>query len=362
MRLAYSGFFFDSSGYGEMTRRYLFALLQTDGLDVTPGAILADGGWQIPPTADLQIFGGLRRVGPPDVHALCVTGADLAGIQIQEIPPWIPRVGLMCWETDRLHPTTLAGCQSVKRVIVPSQHNAAVFERAGLKAEVVPIPVEVPRFIDELPLQGIDDVGEETYIFYSLLTWQDRKNPFGLIAAFCQAFTDRDDVMLVLKVSGPDADKAVAQAAGSANAVVQAMGLSDAPTIRVIGGRMSPAHLWALHQRGQCYVSLAKGEAYGIPMLDAAAVGNHVISTGYGGQLDFLPPANSSFVRYRMTPVMQRYSHFNGRMLWAEPDVLHAAELMHAAFMRGRQPKIIPDLTHLLPYNIGTKLAEALAV
>jgi glycosyltransferase involved in cell wall biosynthesis len=361
MRAAFSGFFVDSSGYGEMSRRYLAALLQADGLDVTPGGLLTDEGWQVQPSGIMRDFLERRRVAPPDVHLLCVAGMDLPKIYPSDIPRHVPRIGMICVETDRLHPLTLEGCRSVDQLIVPSHQTAQVCERAGIKATVVPIPVEIPSYIDELPVKGLEEVSPDTFTFYSLLTMQDRKNPVGLIAAFCNAFTKADDVVLVLKVNGSDPATALTTAQKTVGAVLQIMALSDAPPILLLGGTWNDQLLWALHYRGDCYVSLAKGESYGLPMLDAVAVGNRVISTGYGGQMDFLPKETTSYVRFRMAPVLQRYAHFDGRQQWADPDVLHAAELMRAVYEAGRKPKILFDLAEFLPYRVGDRLREVLA-
>jgi glycosyltransferase involved in cell wall biosynthesis len=360
MRVAYSGFFVDSSGYGEMTRRYLLALESAEGLDATPAAILADGGWQLPAAPQLQLFLSKVRVGAPDVHLLCVAGADMPKIYPQDIPKFTRRVGIMCWETDRLHPSVIEGIRSVDHVIVPSQHNVEVLARAGIKASCVPIPMEVPTYIDNSPFAEIEGLKDDTFIFYSMLTWQERKNPLKLISAYCNAFTDKDDVMLVLKISGPDADQAARAGSKAVEAILGIMSLRDAPKILVLGGRWHAPSIWAFHDRGDCYISMAKGEAYAIPMLDAAAIGNRVIATGYGGHLDFLPREHSRLIPYRMEPVLQKYSHFDGRQCWAEPDVLAAAAMMRAEFEVGRLPKVRPGLSHLLPYAVGTKLEEAL--
>lgn len=360
MRVGFSGFYLDSSGYGEMTRRMLLALESTEGLDCTPAAILADGGWQVPAPPTLKQFLSKVRIGAPDVHLINVAGADLPKIWPKDIPEFTRRVGMMCWETDRLHPAVLEGLRTVERVIVPSQHNLEVLERAGIKATCVPIPVELPTYIDDSPFASIEELKEDTFVFYSMLTWQERKNPLKLISAYCNAFTDQDNVLLVLKISGPDADKAARAGSQAVESILNIMSLRDAPRILVLGGQWLAPSIWAFHDRGDCYVSLAKGEAYAIPMLDAAAIGNRVIATGWGGHVDFLPKETSRLIPYRMEPVLQKYSHFDGRQCWAEPDVLAAAALMRAEYEVGRQPKIRPDLTHLLPYVVGTKLLEAL--
>lgn len=361
MRIAFSGFFVDSSGYGEMSRRYLNALMRTDGIDVTPGALLADGGWQVPPDENLRMFLERRRVSKPDVHLICVAGANFDDIRPPDLMG-VPRVGVMCWETDRLHEKTIEGCKTLDKLIVPSRHNQEVCAEAGIKADVIPIPVEVPTYIDELPVKGLEEVSESTFVFYDILTWQERKNPLGVLAAYFHEFSEQDDVILVLKVGGPNADQATTQAAQAANAFVQALQMDDMPRVAIVGGRWSPQTLWAFHYRGDCYVSLTRGEAFGIPMLDAAAVGNHVIATGYGGQIDFLPPATTDLVHYRMMPVLQRYTHFSVRQRWADPDLIDAGRLMRSIFTLGRQPKRLSRIEGVLPYEVGSKLKEALAL
>jgi hypothetical protein len=361
MRVAFSGFFADSSGYGEMSRRYLAALLQTDGLDISPAGMLADEGWKIPPSPPLMEFLHRIRISAPDVHLLCVTGADLPRVYPPSIPKDVPRVGIVCWETDRLHASTLEGCRSVERIIVPSRHTAECAERAGIKAAVVPIPVEIPSYIDELPVKGLEEVGPETFVFYSMLTVQERKNPVGLLQAYCNEFSLNEDVVLVLKINGQNPASAHATAKMMVDTVFKTMALPDPPKILLLGGQWSDQLLWALHYRSDCYVSLAKGESYGLPMLDAAAIGNRVITTGYGGQLDFLPKETTAYVRFRMAPVFQQYTHFDGRQRWADPDMLHAGELMRTAFEAGRKPKMLTDLSELLPYRVGARLKEVLA-
>ncbi len=41
-----------------------------------------------------------------------------------------------------------------------------------------------------------------------------------------------------------------------------------------------------LHRRGDCLVSLNRGEGFGLPILDAARAGHPVVVTGWGGALD----------------------------------------------------------------------------
>src|SRR5262249_31376167 len=90
----------------------------------------------------------------------------------------------------------------------------------------------------------------------------------------------------------------------------------------------SEAHIAALHARGNCYVSLHRGEGWGYPLFEAASRGTPVIATGYSGPLDYLYPRSHHLVRYELRQVRQPYVYYHPRMRWAEPDLTHAAELM----------------------------------
>lgn len=361
MRAAFSAFFCDSSGFGEAARRYLEAFRTIDGLDLSHGLILSDGGWVLEPDPWLAYFLKADPSGPADVHLIQCAAADFGRVRPQFMDA--PRIGFTCWETDRLHASSLEGCRTVEHVIVPSTHNAEVLMGAGIKAVVVPFPVVIPpTYSDEIPCPDLEDLSRATFLFTSIMTWQERKNPIGLLAAYCSAFSKDDDVELAIKVSGGDPDTAIRAARQVTETILQTMALRDAPRIRLIKGRWSAAMLWAFHARADCYVSLARGEAFGLPLMDAAAMGNRVIVTGYGGQRDFLPEATTRWVDYRMAPVLQRYPHFDGRQRWADPDVLHAAALMRHEYEIGRQPKVLSDLSAFSPASVGKRLREGLRI
>ncbi len=90
----------------------------------------------------------------------------------------------------------------------------------------------------------------------------------------------------------------------------------------------------SLFDRGNCYVSLHRGEAWGYPPFEAACAGLPVIATGYSGPADYLEEEFHHLVRYSLTPVTQKYVFFSPEMSWAEPDIPHAAALMRRVYDR----------------------------
>jgi 2-polyprenyl-3-methyl-5-hydroxy-6-metoxy-1,4-benzoquinol methylase len=88
----------------------------------------------------------------------------------------------------------------------------------------------------------------------------------------------------------------------------------------------------ALHERGDCYVSLHRGEGWGYPLFEAASRGTPVVATNFSGPLEYLSDEDHALVRYRLAEVRQSYVYYHPRMRWAEPDLAHAAEQMRRVY------------------------------
>lgn len=358
MKLAFTAFVLDPTGFGEAARR-LLAALESAGLEVAPGLVLTDGNGQCRPEGPVKAFVERAPIALPDVHLIHATAMDFPRLSVATKR----QIGATCWETDTLHPRSVEGCAGLDEVWIPSAHNLGVFTDAGLKARIIPYPVlEPPSGTGDLGL-GIRD---STFVFYSVLTWQERKNPLGLLTSYLTGFTADDDVELILKISGPQNWIRERAERDLAN-LLEALSLPSPPRVRILTGPWAEDRLWRLHARGDCFVLLTRGEAYGLPILDALGSGSQIITTAYGGALDFLcsggnPRPGVHLVRIRMTPVVQRYPHFNGTQCWADPDLLHARRLMRVVFQSrdGRAPKVRPDLSPLSTESVGKLVREAL--
>src|SRR5262249_30271998 len=84
--------------------------------------------------------------------------------------------------------------------------------------------------------------------------------------------------------------------------------------------------LTAMHARGDCYVSLHKGEGWGYPLFEAACHGKPVVATAYSGPLDYLDGERHWLVRAKPAPVRQSYQFYSSSMRWAEPNSHPAGE------------------------------------
>lgn len=332
MSLKYVAPFFDPSGYGEAARGYLLAI------DDAGYPVRAEATRHAPCAVEL----GRDR---ERIEALCARGGDYDKLLVHTTPdlwkrrlrdePPSHRIGYTVWETSRLHPIWVRACDAVDEIWVPSRWNAEVFAASGVRrpVRVVPHAVRVPDLARVTPIE-IPGVSSDDFVFYSIFHWQERKNPGGLLTAFLAAFSGVRDVVLVLKTY---VDDVAADAARVARAIEQqksTINLMHYPRVVAVVENWSPEQILRLHRRGDCFVLLQRGEGWGLPHSEAAACGNPVVTTGWGGQLEFLERESAHLVDFTMRPVtgMGWSGYLTGDQLWAEPDLSDAIDRMRDVY------------------------------
>ena len=153
---------------------------------------------------------------------------------------------------------------------------------------------------------------------------QARKNPVGVIEAFCQAFRPGEGPTLVIKsINGDrcltDRERVRFAAAGRTD-------------ILLIEDYLTAAQTRALTAMCDCYVSLHRSEGYGLTMSEAMSLGRPVIATGYSGNLDFMDADTALLVPYDEVKVGAGAEPYSPNAVWAEPDLGAAAAYMRKVY------------------------------
>jgi glycosyltransferase involved in cell wall biosynthesis len=195
-----------------------------------------------------------------------------------------------------------------------------------------------------------------------------RKNPLAVVAAFRQAFGQRPQrgqsgdrrPMLVVKTvsSGPhqlDFGELLLAIGGQAN-------------IRIIDQVLGRDDMLALLRQSDAYVQLHRSEGFGLLMAEAMALGKPVIATAYSANVDYMNPANSLPVDFRLVELDRDHGPYRRGAVWAEPDVAHAAALMRCLVndrdlgrRLGQQAR--QDIARQLsPARIGAMIRDRLTV
>ena len=258
--------------------------------------------------------------------------------------PGVKNIGYTVWETTKLHPAWIKYINnSVDKVLVPCEWNVDVFKDSGI---TIPIGV-VPHGISKKEYEGVEKfniagVKDSDFMFYSIFQFTERKHPLAIIKAYYHAFTGVDDVVLVLKTYrsnySEEEKKAIRETLKRLKVI---MPMDHYPKVVLISDMLSESEISAIHTRGDCYVSLDRGEGFGCSPFQAGAAGKPIIVTNFGGTNEYAKEDNSYLVDYQLTPVygMNWCPWYKGDQCWAEPSIVHGAELMKHVYSNREEAK-----------------------
>ncbi len=330
---------FDNSGYGKASRGNILAL-NKQGVPLTLNPISFE---QARP--DLGIDGEiLNELANKDIDYNVVLIHTTPEFWSKHKEPDKINVGFTFWETSKIHPDWLGYINNnVQKVLVGCDWNKDVFKESGVEIPigVVPCGINMDGFKGIEPLH-VAGVKKDAYMFYNIFQWVERKNPIALIKGYWREFKEEDNVALVLKTYRGDYTEAEKDAIRTTIKRLKMVSPADYyPPIHLIPNMLSEAEILGLHARGDCYVSLDRGEGFGLSHFTGGAAGNPLIATGFGGVNEYAKDDNSYLVDYTLTPVygMPFSPWYRLDQLWAETDVLHGSSLMRYVYENQEESK-----------------------
>jgi glycosyltransferase involved in cell wall biosynthesis len=269
-----------------------------------------EGQAPLPHVADVEV----RHQWPPDLRA--PAAGRLAVIQPWEfgaVPrSWIEPLGENVDElwvpSDYVRQMYIAGGVSEERVVtIPNGFDPALFTPDG---ERYPLEIEP---------------GVVRFLYHSGLIW--RKGHDVLLAAWLEAFADRDDVALVVKSVGSDS----VYRSSEAQALNDHVASGALPRIILLGEEMSDQEVASLYRACDVFVHPYRGEGFAMGVLEAMACGLPVIVTAGGPTDEFCPPEAGWRIRSRRAQFpSDRVDSLDtvGRPWVLEPDRGHLVELL----------------------------------
>ena len=340
----------DTTGYAIAAKSYVRALMDT-GVELT---------WTPMMPGKSSYEAQAATTWPcPKLTKVCNRSMDYDTVLIHTVPEyypeWIERerldgrriFGYTVWELESLPTHWPEILNRLDGVIVPCGWNADVFRSSGVKVpihvvphlsqfEEMPIPANAAREALRVRL-GHESLSQDRFIFYTIGYWSNRKAPYLALDAYWQAFDAGDPVLMIVKTSAnditswhrhwrngfrrqhPRPERTVAR---------QAKKYSRPAPFRIISDEsLSDEEMFALHDMGDCFVSLSRTEGWGLGAFEAARLGKPVVMTGYGGQLEYLTQELAWLVNYDMVPVYEPTwsSSYKPGDRWSQPSVSHAA-------------------------------------
>ncbi|WP_376697211.1 glycosyltransferase family 4 protein [Wenzhouxiangella sp. EGI_FJ10305] len=225
-------------------------------------------------------------------------------------------IGCTAWETSRTPAHWRPLMRQADAIAVPSEFNRRVFQTAVPEVSVSVLPhIRRHTWNDYLPTeirQAKTELGipAEHRVFYTISTWDPRKDLPELIRLFGHAFGSDDSATLLIKSNELGADigphfrqKSTRTLAAE---VVSELGreLGRAPPNIILNtDRLSSAELDMIHAIGDVYVTVSHGEGFALGAFEAATRATPVLATNWGGQTDFLGGEWLGALPCRMTQV-----------------------------------------------------------
>lgn len=291
-----------SSGYGVHTRQIARWLLSRPDVELT----IHPTPWGITPWyLDREACGGL--IGQMIDRSRDDKGPFDVSFQVQLPNEWTPglaktNVGVSAIvETTTCNPAWLGAINSMEHVIVPSTFTRGVIEKTGVVNRPDSLHVIPESFIDTLldadsiKLSSFEFETKFNFLLVGQLTSRsiegDRKNIFNTLKWFCETFKDNPDVGLIIKTnSGRETKIDRRVTVDTLRGVLNQVRKGPYPRVSLVHGMLTDDEMASLyhHDSIKAFLTLTRGEGYGLPILEAAAAGLPVIATNWSGHLDFM--------------------------------------------------------------------------
>jgi glycosyltransferase involved in cell wall biosynthesis len=242
------------------------------------------------------------------------------------------------FETDGVPLSWLLSLRAMDEIWVPSQHNKEAYLRAGLKNKRIEV---IPHGVDlEFYNQGVKplEYNRSKFNFGSIFDWTERKNPNALIKAYYMAFNKKDDVSLTLRTFWRfPIEKTKEYVYGEIQKIKNSfVGRTDFPKILCWFDVMVEDLMPSFYRSFDCFVSPTRGEGFGLPFLEAMAVGTPVIGPEWGGNREFMNENNSILVKGEVIPISDKnflslQPQYSGQK-WFEININELSDSMRFAY------------------------------
>ncbi len=234
-------------------------------------------------------------------------------------------IAYWAWELSALPPEWIPLLDTVNEVWTPSIFSAHAIRKAknNMPITVIPHAIEIKKCPYARKRFGLP---EHMFLFLFMFDFYsifERKNPLAVIRAFVSAFTENENVALIIKCSNEKVDpenfEKLTREAKRKN-------------IFLIHEYLERDEISSLINVCDCYVSLHRSEGFGLSIAEAMALRKPVIATDYSGNADFMNEENSFPVSYTLIPLEQDYGPYKMGNIWANPNENEATKYMRLVF------------------------------
>lgn len=226
----------------------------------------------------------------------------------KSLPKNVKVYGLTTWETTYLHNQWVNYINnSVDEVIVPSRFNIESFKNSGVNKKINLWYHDIfPFFKNNVNIEtlfkkfflykngfytqdsfNIKTIIDNNTVYYNISQFTNRKNLIQLINVFCKKFTVKNNVCLFLKIYLERfSEKETETLKYKIHDVLK--NYSNVPNIVLCFENLTDDEVNVIHEFGDVYFTLNRGEGFGLSTYTAKKIGNKIICGKFGAEKEFL--------------------------------------------------------------------------
>ena len=259
---------------------------------------------------------------------------DIVSSPVPDNIPGVKRSTVFFWEFDTGFLESWPTAQTCRSAIAFSDFNHHVFRKAlpsacDVHKILYPFRFNISRVEKTDVIRdryGIPQDAFAVFFNFSYSSGIGRKNPEGVIRAFAKAFKSNSQARLVFKTMAASQSKEKVE---RLKRLAESEGVLD----RIISiDRYVPQNdIYGITAACDVYISLHRGEGFGLGVAEAMSLGKPVVVTDYSSTTEFCNKENSCLIPYRMvkpTPDQLDCDTFRHVFVWPEPDIDVAADML----------------------------------
>ena len=210
--------------------------------------------------------------------------------------------------------------QNLDGITVISNYTKKVLQTNGVTVPIHFVSLSLDHILNThakaIPLQT-----QKSFKFLHISSCFPRKGVDILLKAYAEAFTKHDDVTLIIKTFPNPHNDIESQIAKLKELY------PDMPEILLINKDLESSEIKWLYENTNALVAPSRGEGFGLPMAEAMMTHLPVITTDFGGQVDFCKPENAWLIDYEFAQAQTHLNLFNS--YWVEPSQKHLSTLLY---------------------------------
>lgn len=212
-----------------------------------------------------------------------------------------------------------------ERILVPSTFCRDIFMDNGINRDIFVVPLGVNDSYEYFEKPERDD-----FVFSTLGTLTYRKGTDLLVEAYKRTFPKDKYPNVRLLIKSLAASNGIGMIW-----FINSKELRDDPRIEITTTPFTPDELLEYYRRIDCFVFPTRGEGFGLPVIEAMAMGNPAICTNWSGVTDFVNDDTAYPIGYKLVDVSGDAKDYRGMQelwtpgqQWAEPNLDELCEKM----------------------------------